>query len=281
MTQHIQADLHTHSTASDGVLSPEELLQLATDKQLDYFAITDHDTIAGYLSVREKAVAIGINLIAGLELSTLWSGIGIHIVGLNFDPTHSAMIKLLQYQTDARIARTETILKKLAKISFGISLSELQSSVGDGVIGRPHIAKLMVEKGYVKDTNQAFKKYLGAGKLGDVKNGWISLSDGVKAIRESGGAAVIAHPNHYNLTRTKLLRLVDDFIGAGGQGIEVISGKQHRDITDKLSAIATDKGLYASIGSDFHRPLSFGVGVGELPPLPDNVTPIWELFATH
>ncbi len=278
MTQQIKADLHSHSTASDGVLSPDELLQIATDNQLDLFAITDHDTIAGYLSVREQAKAIGIRLIAGMELSTLWSGIGIHIVGLNFDPTHSAMTTLVQYQTNARIARTEKILQKLAKIGFELDLSTLQSSVGEGVIGRPHIAQLMVEKGYVKDTNQAFRKYLGAGKIGDVKNGWISLSDGVKAIRDSGGVAVIAHPNHYNLTRMKLLRLVDEFIGAGGQGIEVISGKQHRDITEKIAAIANDKGLYASIGSDFHRPLSYGVGVGELPPLPDNVTPIWDLF---
>lgn len=278
MQKNILADLHTHSTASDGVLPPDDLLQVATDKQLDYFSITDHDTIVGYLSVREKAASIGINLISGIEVSTLWSGIGIHIVGLNFDPTHSAMIKLLQYQADARLSRTDKILQKLAKIGFRINLSELQSSVGKGVIGRPHIAQLMVEKGYVKDTNQAFKKYLGNGKIGDVKNGWISLSDGVKAIRESGGVAIIAHPNHYNLTRTKLLRLVDEFIGAGGQGIEVISSKQHRDITDKLSAVTTDKGLYASIGSDFHRPLSFGVGVGELPQLPESVRPIWELF---
>ncbi len=274
----MKVDLHTHSTASDGVLSADELIQIATDKPLDYFSITDHDTITGYLSVREKAKAIGMNLIAGLELSTLWNGIGVHIVGPNFEPTHSAMAHLLQHQTDARIARTDTILQKLAKIGFELSLSELQSSVGKGVIGRPHIAQLMVEKGYVKGTNQAFKKYLGNGKIGDVKNGWISLSDGVKAIRESGGVAVIAHPNHYNVTRTKLLRLVDEFIGAGGQGIEVISGKQHRDVTDKIATIATDKGLYASIGSDFHRPLSFGVGVGELPPLPDSVPPIWELF---
>ncbi len=274
----MKIDLHMHSNASDGAFSPDELLQIATDNSLDLFAITDHDTISGYLSVRNKANAIGMRLISGVELSTLWAGIGVHIVGLNFDPNHSAMIALLQHQTDVRKNRTDKILQKLAKIGFDLNLSELLLSVGEGVVGRPHIAQSMVDKGYVKNTNQAFKKYLGAGKIGDIKNGWVSLSEGVKAIRESGGVAVIAHPNHYKLTRSKLLRLVDDFISAGGQGIEVISGKQHRDITEKIAAIATDKGLYASIGSDFHRPLSYGVEIGELPTLPESVQPIWRLF---
>ncbi len=275
-------DLHTHTTASDGALKPDELLKLAIQNGTQMLAITDHDTITGYLAARNtvqhKALAIG--LISGVEISTTWQGMGLHIVGLHFDPEHPAITRLLASQARARRLRCQMILDKLAKINMLITFEELQAGAGHGHIGRPHIAQIMIAKGYVANMSQAFKKYLGAGKIGDVKSGWVSLAETVTAINDSGGIAVIAHPNHYKMTRSKLLHMIDEFIALGGRGIEVISGKQHAEITMKFAHIASDKGLLASVGSDFHRYLPYAPSVGQLPHLPELSTLIWTLFNT-
>lgn len=274
----LNVDLHTHTTASDGALSPSALVDLAIANETQLLAITDHDTVAGYQAVRDTAKQRGLNLISGVEVSTSWQGMGIHIVGLNFDAEHAAMTDLLARQAEARQQRAQTILHKLSKAGLPMSLSEVQQSANHSHIGRPHIARVMIEKGYVNSMDKAFKKYLGAGKMGDVKSGWVSISEAVTAIRDSGGMAVVAHPNHYKMTRTKLMRLLDEFIDAGGQGIEVISGKQHHDISEKFAQIALEKALYASLGSDFHRHFPHAADVGKLPTLPSTTTPIWQAF---
>lgn len=272
-------DLHTHTTASDGYLSPTELVDLALSHRVEMLAITDHDTTLGYESVKDYAIKKrGLQLISGVEVSTTWGGQGVHIVGLNFDSTHVAITKLLAAQKAAREIRSRMILDKLARIKLPISENELIGYVSGGQIGRPHIAQAMVAKGYVSSVGKAFKQYLGAGKIGDVKNGWASLADTVSAIIDSGGLAVIAHPDKYKMTRSKTLRLIDEFIELGGCGIEVISAKQHPDITEKYAKIASDKGLYASLGSDFHDHVPYAPSVGQLPTLPRSVTPIWSVF---
>lgn len=273
-------DLHTHTQASDGALSPTELVELAIANKTKMLAITDHDTIAGYEAARDfiQNDSLDIRLITGVEISTVWEGMGIHLVGLDFNPHHEAIVSLLKNQAKARQERAENILQKLQKIGFPMTIEELQSHAKTTHIGRPHIARLMLDKGYVSSIDKAFKKYLGAGKMGDVKSGWVDLVEATEAICHSGGVAVIAHPNHYKMTRSKLLRMIDDFIGAGGQGIEVISGKQHQDITRKLVQIAVDKGLCASLGSDFHRQLPYAATVGVLPRLPAHVVPVWTCF---
>ncbi|PID64618.1 MAG: phosphatase [Gammaproteobacteria bacterium] len=272
-------DLHTHTNASDGELSPEALLARAIDNGVSQLAITDHDTIAGYLSVRNQPVAQQLQLISGVEISTTWRGIGIHVVGLGFDVAHDAITACLQQQTQARAERATMILAKLAKANMPISLAEVEQLTQGRQIGRPHIAAVMVAKGYVNNSNQAFKKYLGAGKIGDIKSGWVTLAAAVEAITASGGVAVIAHPDHYQMTRTKLMALFDEFKADGGQAIEVISGRQPRSITEKYAHIAREKGFYASLGSDFHRPLSYGCEVGKLSALPSDLMPVWALFA--
>ncbi|PID64544.1 MAG: phosphatase [Gammaproteobacteria bacterium] len=274
----LNIDLHTHTTASDGALSPRALIDLAAKNNTDLLAITDHDTVAGYDTARDYAKTRGIKLITGVEVSTTWQSRGIHIVGLNFVVSHAAITSLLQHQAAARQRRAQIIVQKLNKAGLSLTLAEVQASANSLHIGRPHIARALVEKGEVASVNKAFKKYLGSGKIGDVKSGWVSLSEAVAAINASGGVAVVAHPNHYQMTRTKLLRLLDEFIEAGGQGIEVISGKQHRDITQKYAQIATDKGLYASMGSDFHGHFAYAASIGQLASLPDNITPIWTVF---
>lgn len=272
------SDLHTHTTASDGHLSPKELVDLAVANQVTQLAITDHDTVMGYHHAVDYATQQGVSLISGIEVSTTWGAHSVHIVGLNFDSNHDAIKTLLLHQNNARTSRYRVILQKLSKIGMPISEDELLANAGNGQIGRPHIAKLMVEKGYVNNTNKAFKRYLGAGKIGDVKNGWASLSDTVSAINDSGGVAVVAHPNHYKMTHSKLMQFIDEFKACGGQGIEVIAGKQHPDITRKFALIANKKDLLASMGSDFHRHLPYAPVVGQLSPLPNDVTPVWTVF---
>lgn len=283
-------DFHTHTNFSDGILSPTELIERAISNGVEQMAITDHDTVAGYLSIREqieqqaeKQIERGsftkpIQLISGVEISTVWRGIGIHIVGLNFDAEHTAITDLLNRQTEAREKRAEIIIQKLRNANMPMTLEEVCQMQNTNHVGRPHIAQVMVAKGYVNSVNAAFKKYLGAGKIGDVKSGWTNIPNAVQAIVQSGGIAVVVHPDRYNLTRTKLLTLLDEFKEAGGQGIEVISGKQHRDITEKMAYIANDKGLYASVGSDFHQPISYRADIGQLAELPNTVIPVWELF---
>ncbi len=269
-------DLHTHTTASDGLLSPDALIALAKENSVKMLAITDHDTVAGYLSIKNATRTI--QLISGVEISTTWSGIGIHIVGLDFDPHHPAIDTLLEKQASARRVRCQSILTVLEKLGMPVSRAELIEQTGHTHIGRPHIARLLFKKGYVSSISQAFKKYLGSGKAGDIKNQWASLSAVVGAITTSGGVAVIAHPDKYKMTRTKLLRFIDEFVEMGGQGIEVISGRQHRDITDKYAKIANDRGLLASLGTDFHQRSPYYPEVGQLPTLPDDVNPVWSIF---
>lgn len=270
-------DLHTHTTASDGVLSPDELIHRAHSNGVKTLAITDHDSVSGYVSVKDH-LPEDFRLISGVEISTVWQRMGIHVVGLNFDATHSAMTTLLRQQSRVRYNRAEHICEKLTRKNMLIDMAEIIDIAGNNQIGRPHIAQAMVTKGYVKNTNVAFNKYLGTGKLGDVKSGWVDMLDAVDIIRQSGGIAVLAHPDHYKMTRTKLLALLDAFRCAGGHAIEVISGKQHGDITAKYAQIARDKGFYASLGSDFHRPLSYAADVGELPELPSDLPTVWTLF---
>ncbi len=272
-------DLHTHTNASDGELLPEDLLTRAINNGVSQLAITDHDTIQGYLSLQNHSITQKLQLISGVEISTTWQGVGIHIVGLDFDVEHEAITTCLKQQNRARALRATMILEKLAKANMPISLEEVEQVTEGRQIGRPHIAAVMVAKGYVNNRNQAFKKYLGAGKMGDIKSGWVTLSTAVEAITASGGVAVVAHPDHYRMTRTKLMTLFDEFKAYGGQAIEVISGRQPHSITEKYAHIAREKGFYASLGSDFHRPLSYACDVGKLSDLPSDLRPVWQLFS--
>ncbi len=272
-------DFHTHTNVSDGILSPEDLLTRAIDNGVSKLAITDHDTIDGYISILDSTLTKQIQLISGVEISTTWKGIGIHIVGLHFDINNVLITDCLKKQNQARKLRANIILDKLTKAGMPISMEEVKPFCTGKQVGRPHIAAAMVAKGYVNNTNKAFKKYLGAGKIGDVKSGWVDISSVVEAVVKSGGVAVIAHPNQYNITRTKLMCLFDEFKEYGGQAIEVISGRQHQSITEKYAHIANEKGFYASLGSDFHKPLSYACDIGKLPTLPRDVIPVWELFS--
>ncbi len=263
-----QIDLHCHTTASDGALAPEALIDRAIDRNIETLAITDHDTMVGYRQVADYAKERCLTLIPGIELSSQWRGMGIHVVGLGMDPAHPVIVEAERSQTQVRRERARTIAQRLEKkLQKEIDFAAVEALAG-GEVGRPHFAQYMVEQGMVPDRQTAFKKYLGAGKIGDVKSGWPEMETVVKWIIDSGGQAVLAHPHHYNLTRTKLLDCVAAFQYAGGQAMEICCGLMDKNQSGQLKKIAQDEGLFGSCGSDFHGPNKFGLDLGVMPAFP-------------
>ncbi len=273
-------DLHTHSRCSDGILRPQALVSRAKEKGVSVLALTDHDTTVGLAEAREAATQEGIELINGIELSCLWNGIGIHIVGLNFDLQQPSIQDAQRHQTQSRDERAEKIAERLAKLGMPGALEGARALSDGGVIGRPHFAQYLINKGHVSSMNAAFKRYLGAGKPGDVKQLWPDVAQAVEWIVGAGGVAVVAHPDKYKMTRTKLKRLLDEFIEVGGQAMEVVSGGQSPNVTRDMSLIARQKELYASCGSDFHVPDQPWQELGSHAPLPADLAAVWELWET-
>tara|TARA_R110002072_G_scaffold1589_3_gene13383 strand:- start:1765 stop:2607 length:843 start_codon:yes stop_codon:yes gene_type:complete len=262
-------DFHTHTTASDGALDPCELVARALASKVRQLAITDHDTMAGYEAAKayHRQTADGMQLIPGIEFSCRWSGTTIHILGLGVQCEHPVMVAALATMSAARRDRGEKIAARLATRGFDGALAGALAVAGDSQLGRPHFAAWMVDQGHVVDQNQAFDKYLGQGKTGDVKAFWPELAEVVGWIIACGGTAVLAHPLKYRFTGMKLRRLIEAFVAAGGCGIEVLSGRQTRDQTAHLGRLARDYALEVSLGSDFHRdaPYSAELGVESTP----------------
>lgn len=271
-------DLHSHSSMSDGILSPESLLSRAKEKGVTTLALTDHDTVAGLPAARAAAQSLGIHLINGVEFSCVWGKIGVHIVGLNMEPEHEAIRAGVALQAQARELRSQKISERLARAGVANALEGARGIAGEAVIGRPHFAHFLVASGVVSSVNQAFKKYLGAGKPGDVKSLWPGMDTAIGWIRAAGGVAVLAHPDKYKLTRTKLRALVADFAQAGGQAMELVSGKQVDGVADNLARIAVEQGLYGSCGSDFHIPDQPWQELGAFGTMPTACQPIWRLW---
>lgn len=247
-------DFHTHTTASDGKLTPGEMLERAAAAGIRLLAITDHDTVAGYQEAQALSSDYpGVHLVPGIEYSCRWSATTIHIVGLGMDCEHPAMQQGLAVLDGARAERGAKIAQRLEKRGFPGALAGAMAEAGRSQLGRPHFAAWMVAQGHVRDHNEAFDKYLGQGKPGDVKAFWPELAEVVGWITRAGGTAVIAHPLKYRFTRMKLRRLVRDFASAGGQAVEVLSGRQTPDEVARLQQLATEFGLQVSAGSDYHR----------------------------
>ena len=272
-------DLHCHTTASDGALSPCDLVMRADDRGIKTLAITDHDTLAGFRDVKLLAEKQGMQLISGIELSCVWKGINIHIVGLNYDPDSPVIQQAERSQLAVRDERAELIAHRVGKqLRQTFDMEQVKAYAGDGAIGRPHFARYMVDQKWVPDMATAFKKYLGSGKTGDVKTGWPELATVVDWVREAGGIAVMAHPHHYKMTRTKLKNCLADFAQAGGQAMEVACGLMTPNERGQMTSLAKELGLMGSCGSDFHGPNKFGLDLGVMPAFPKEITPVWQAF---
>ena len=213
---HSKIDLHCHSSCSDGFLSPEDLLQRAANKGVECLALTDHDTIAGQLRAIEAAKQHNIRMVTGIELSCVWSNYTIHVLGLNFSLDNQVMADVEVRQTNARMERAQIIAEKLEKKGFPNIYQEACLKSATGIPGRPHFAEVLVEKELVSSMGEAFKKYLGSGKAGDVKGLWPDLETVTEWIREAKGTPVIAHPRKYDMTLTKLRNMLGLFQECGG-----------------------------------------------------------------
>lgn len=280
----MRVDLHCHSTASDGQLSPTALVERAHGHGVRVLALTDHDTLDGLPEARRAAQALGIELVDGVELSCTWGGATIHVLGYGFDATAEPLVKALDDLHRARWSRAEEIGRRLeAKGMPGAfeGARAVQAELGDSenAPARPHFAEFLLRQGYVKDRAEAFRKWLGAGKLGDVKQHWPSLADAVGTLREAGAWISLAHPYHYDFTRTKRRKLVVDFIAAGGHALEVCNGPQPAEQVGVLSILVREFGLMVTAGSDFHGPSDWSE-LGLYRSVPEDLPPLWPRFAS-
>ena len=270
-------DLHTHSIASDGSLSPQALVEYAAEHGVDVLSITDHDTVDAYEQLADLR-HYPVTIIPGIELSTTWQGCSIHVVGLNIDPNNSGLRAGIEKQQKARGKRAEIIADRLTRLGIDNPYEAVKELAGDASIGRPHFARHLVSIGKVRDVQTAFRKYLGAGKIGDVKQGWASLSEVNEWIRCAGGVPVLAHPAKYKFTNTKLRAMLEDFRETGGLAVEVVCGRQEPTLTRKIANLAIDLDLRGSTGSDFHHAHNKWSRPGGFPTLPDDVGAVWDIW---
>jgi predicted metal-dependent phosphoesterase TrpH len=278
----MEVDLHCHSTASDGSLSPSALVARAHERGVRTLALTDHDTLEGLEEARAEARKLGVRLISGIELSCTWGGATIHVLGYDFDPAAPAIQKAITALHEGRWLRAEEISRRLALKGMSGALEgarEIQQALGDSgnAPARPHFADYLIRAGYAKDRTEAFRKWLGAGKLGDVKQHWPELTETVGTLRRSGAWVSLAHPWHYDFTRSKRRKLVAEFIGAGGHALEVVNGMQPAEQVGTLAILAREFGLLVSAGSDFHGPGQWSE-LGMYRPLPDDLPLLWQRF---
>ncbi|WP_110401241.1 3',5'-nucleoside bisphosphate phosphatase [Sphaerotilus hippei] len=275
----LNADLHCHSTVSDGTLDPETLAARARANGVELWALTDHDELAGQARARQAALAAGMAYLTGTEISVTFAGETVHIVGLGFDEAHPAIVEGLARTRGGRELRARDMAAELLKVGIPGAYEGALKYVGNpDLISRTHFARFLVEAGVCGDTSEVFRKYLADGKPGFVPHRWAQLGDAVRWITEAGGAAVIAHPGRYRFTPTEEFALFSEFKAHGGQGVEVVTGSHNAADFVKYAEMAGEFGLAASRGSDFHSPAESRIDLGGLPWLPGALTPVWELL---
>ncbi|MCB1985198.1 MAG: PHP domain-containing protein [Burkholderiales bacterium] len=272
----LNIDLHCHSTVSDGVLTPAQLVERAFQRGVKILALTDHDDIAGLEEASMAAFEKNITFINGVEISVSWRGRTIHVLGLNVDPNFQPLVGGLAAIRAGRIQRARNIAAALEKAGIEGSLEGAYAFVGvRGLIGRTHFARFLIEKGYAKDMKSVFKKYLVKGKPGYAHHEWAALSEVIEWITGSGGRAVIAHPARYNLGKNVLNDLFDEFSALGGGALEVISASHTPQQVEIFAEHARKHDFLVSCGSDFHGPGESYYDLGQLPKLPVGCVPVW------
>lgn len=275
----INADLHCHSVVSDGTLTPEQLAERAYKNGVHLWALTDHDELGGQERARIAASSLGMDYLAGVEISVTWMGQTIHIVGLGIDAAHVGILEGLRSTREGRGNRAKQMAEQLLKAGIpGAYEGALHFAGNPELISRTHFARFLVEQDICKDTSHVFKNYLVEDKPGYVPHLWATLDNAVAWIKAAGGAAVIAHPGRYKLSAMQMDELYRHFKDIGGMAIEVITGSHSPDQYETYGKIAQHYGFLASRGSDFHDPEESHMDLGTLPHLPDHLTPVWTLF---
>ncbi len=275
----LNADLHCHSVVSDGTLTPEALAQRASANGVQLWALTDHDEIGGQHRARAAAHANGMDYLTGTEISVTFADNTVHIVGLGFDPDDEQLAQGLALTRGGRGARAREISRQLEEAGIHDAYEGALKYVGNPeLISRTHFARHLVEIGACRDTSEVFRRFLTEGHPGFVPHQWASLSSAVHWIREAGGMAVIAHPARYRFTANEEFALFSEFRKHGGEGVEVVTGSHTPSEYGTYADMAREFGLAASRGSDFHSPQESHTDLGALPPLPQGLTPVWELL---
>ncbi|CBJ81406.1 Protein trpH [Xenorhabdus bovienii SS-2004] len=269
-------DLHSHTTASDGVLSPEQLVDRAVSMGINVLAITDHDTTDGIPPARVyiQQQNLPLSLVAGVEISTLWENFEIHIVALNIDTDCVFLTNFLSNQVTLRKQRGIEIGQRLAKVGIPDAWEGASRLANGGQVTRGHFARYLIEAGVEPTIPKVFKKYLAKGKIGYVPAQWCTIEQAIETIHQAGGQAVIAHPGRYDLSMKWLKRLIAWFQQHGGDAMEVAQCQQAPNERQQLGQLAKEYGLKVSLGSDFHQPCSW-IELGRNLWLPGDVIPIW------
>lgn len=272
--------MHNHSTCSDGLLSPTELLELAARTGVEAIALTDHDTTDGLEEAGSAAKREGIAFIPGVEISVNWGDTTLHVVGLNIDPAAPALSNGLRAIRDGRIGRGEKIAAALQALGIPGTFEGAHAlAKNKSMLGRTHFARHLAETGRVKDIQAAFDKYLAKGKPAYVAHRWAELGAAVEWIRSSGGVAVLAHPGRYNLKPMFRDEMLKDFRAAGGEAIEVVTGSHRPEQYAMWQRVAQEHGFLASRGADYHGPGESPIEPGRLPALHASLTPVWSRWA--
>jgi predicted metal-dependent phosphoesterase TrpH len=272
-------DLHAHSTASDGTLSPTELMRRAHAAGVGVMALTDHDTVEGLADAQQAADSLGLGFVPGVEISVTWEGMTVHIVGLGVDRDDPVLAQGLAGLREFREWRAGEIGRQLARHGIDGATDGARARSNGRLVSRTHFARFLVDQGYARDIREVFRRFLVSGKPGYVAGRWAELGDAVGWIRAAGGQAVVAHPARYRATRSKLRRLFGRFAEVGGSALEVVSGSHSRDDYFTMAHHARDFGLAASAGSDYHGPEQPWIELGRLPELPPGCRPIWQDWA--
>ncbi|ENO90514.1 3',5'-nucleoside bisphosphate phosphatase [Thauera linaloolentis] len=275
----LNADLHCHSTVSDGWLEPADVVRRAKANGVELLALTDHDELGGLAVAAATASELGLRFIPGVEVSVSFADETIHIVGLGIDPQNSGIVAGLRQIRSGRDARAVRIGEALAAAGIGGALEGARRFARNpALVSRAHFARHLVASGVMPDVRTVFDHYLVRGKPGFVEHEWASLEDAVGWIVGAGGIAVVAHPARYRLSNADMGRLLDRFVAAGGEAIEVVSGAHSEDEMRRFATVARQRGLLASRASDFHGEKESPVDVGRCNPLPPDLTPVWSRF---
>jgi predicted metal-dependent phosphoesterase TrpH len=272
----LNVDLHMHSTASDGTLSPEDLVARGAANGVQIMALTDHDTLDGLARARAAAADHGIRFFNGVEISVTWGGETLHMVGLDFDDQHPALAGSLRQVAASRFERARAMDQGLMAVGLPSIFDEAMAFAGNpNLIGRAHFARAMVARGICSHMQAVFDQYLTPGHPGYVPHEWSSLRQAMEWVHQAGGFTVLAHPARYRINATAHWALIQEFMSLGGKTIEVATGSHSLDETRRYQRLSIELGLMASRGSDFHCPKESRCDVGQAPALPCGTLPVW------
>ncbi|MEY3954045.1 MAG: hypothetical protein RLZZ397_925 [Pseudomonadota bacterium] len=275
----MNADLHCHSTVSDGTLAPAEVARRAAANGVDLWSLTDHDVIDGQEEALETARACGMDYLTGVEISVTFAGKTVHIVGLGFDHQNTDLREGLARVRGGRQRRGQLIAERLAQLGFPNAYEgALRYATDPEGLSRTHFARYLMETGRFNDVNEIFHQLLGDGKPACVPDQWATLAESVQWIRNAGGMAIIAHPARYGFSPNAEFALFDEFKIHGGQGVEVVTGSHRPHEYPIYADMAREFSLSASRGSDFHDPVEAHVDLGGLPHLPPDLIPVWQVL---